>query len=59
MKASETVAAFDGEPIIPASKAILECMGYAVGNAAYPMKQYTAKKNKKYMLPVKPYLPEA
>lgn len=27
--------------VIPGVKAALECMGFAVGNAAYPMKQYT------------------
>lgn len=40
-KVADAVAAFNGEPIIPATKALLECMGYAVGNATFPMKSYT------------------
>ena len=32
---------------IPATKAILEAMGYAVGDAAFPMKHYTAEEKAK------------
>jgi hypothetical protein len=28
---------------IPATKVVLEAMGFAVGNAAFPMKRYTAE----------------
>lgn len=34
-KVAQIVASFNGEPIIPASKAVMECMGYKVGNAAF------------------------
>lgn len=56
-KVSETVSAFGGEPIIPASKAVLECMGYAVGNATFPMKRYTEEEKKKIYENVKIHLP--
>lgn len=56
-KVSKTVASFNGEPIIPASKAVLECMGYNVGNAAFPMKRYSVDERKKIYTAVKPYLP--
>lgn len=56
-KVSETVAAFCGEPIIPASKAVLECMGYHVGNATFPMKRYSAEEQQKIYAGVKPHLP--
>lgn len=56
IKVSRTVAAFQKEPIIPASKAVLECMGYDVGNATFPMKRYT--KEEKFIIyeSLKPYL---
>lgn len=41
MKVSKTVESLNGEPVIPASKAIMECMGYNVGNATFPMKRYS------------------
>lgn len=56
-KASEVVFAFNGEPIIPASKAVLECMGYEVGNATFPMKRYTDEEKLKIYNGVKKYLP--
>lgn len=58
-KASRTVAAFNGEPIIPASKAVLECMGYDVGNATFPMKRYTEDEKRRIYEAVKPCLPNA
>ena len=42
-KINAFVAALNGEPIIPASKALLEGMGYAVGNATFPMRRYTTE----------------
>lgn len=57
MKASRTVAAFNGEPIIPASKAVLECMGYDVGNATFPMKRYTEAEKRRIYEAVSPFLP--
>lgn len=56
-KASEVVFAFNGEPVIPASKAVLECMGYEVGNATFPMKRYTDEEKLKIYNGVKKYLP--
>lgn len=45
-KVARTVEAFNGEPIIPASKAVLECMGFNVGNATFPMKRYSDEQKK-------------
>lgn len=56
-RASDVVAAFGGEPIIPASKALLECMGYAVGNAAFPMKRYSEDEKRAIYSRLKPLLP--
>lgn len=58
MKVSKTVASFKGEPIIPASKAVLECMGYDVGNAAFPMKRYDEIEKQKIYMTVNQHLPE-
>ena len=58
MKICKTVDAFNGEPIIPASKAILGCMGYNVGNATFPMKRYNKKEKQKTYETVKQYLPQ-
>ncbi len=55
--ASSVVAAFNGEPIIPASKALLECMGYEVGNAAFPMKRYSPAEKQAIYSRIKPLLP--
>ena len=49
-------ASFENEPIIPATKAILEQMGYAVGNAAFPMKRYTEKEKEEIFAKVSKYL---
>lgn len=57
MKVSETVSAFNGEPIIPASKAVLECMGYDVGNAAFPMKRYIPEEKQKIYDTLASHLP--
>lgn len=57
IKVSETVSAFNGEPIIPASKALLERMGYAVGNATFPMKRYTDEEKQKIYEAILPHLP--
>ncbi len=46
-KVARTVAAFNGEPIIPASKAVMECMGFDVGNATSPMKRYSNSEKKR------------
>lgn len=43
-KIAAFVAALNGDPIIPASKALLEGMGYAVGNATFPMRRYSPEK---------------
>lgn len=51
-----TVAALNGEPVIPASKAILECMGYKVGNASFPMKRYGDREKEEIYGNVRPYL---
>lgn len=56
LKVSRTVAAFCGEPIIPASKAVLTGMGYAVGNATFPMKRYTEEEQKAIYEAIKPCL---
>lgn len=58
-KVAQTVAAFNGKPIIPASKAVLECMGYDVGNATFPMKRYSSEEKKKIYSDVKPCLPKS
>lgn len=58
MKISKTVNAFNGEPIIPASKAVLECMGYEVGNAAFPMKRYAEIEKQKIYAAVSQHLPK-
>lgn len=57
MKVSETVFAFNGEPIIPASKVVLENMGYDVGYATFPMKRYSAKEGQEVYAKVEPHLP--
>lgn len=36
------IGALEGEPIIPATKVLLERMGYQVGNATFPMKRYSS-----------------
>lgn len=56
-KVSKTVASFKGEPIIPASKAVLECMGYDVGNAAFPMKRYNEIEKQEIYAAVSQHLP--
>lgn len=56
-KVTEAVAAFNGAPIIPAVKALLEQLGYAVGNAAFPMKRYTDEEKKDIYARLKPFLP--
>lgn len=58
VKVAKTVNAFNGEPIIPASKAVLECMGYDVGNATFPMKQYTKEEKEKIYNSIQNYLPK-
>lgn len=40
-EAAEIVSVLTRYNSIPATKAVLECMGYMVGNAAFPMKQYS------------------
>lgn len=50
-------ASFRQEPIIPAAKAILSCMGYDVGHATFPMKRYTAEEKQAIYAAVRPYLP--
>lgn len=57
-KVAKTVNAFNKEPIIPASKAVLECMGYDVGNATFPMKQYSKEEKQKIYSLIKDYLPK-
>lgn len=56
VKVSKTVASFNGEPIIPASKAVLECMGYDVGNASFPMKRYSEEEKRKIYAEVRKHL---
>ncbi len=57
MRAAEIIAlSFENQPVIPATKAILECMGYAVGNAAFPMKRYTSSEKKEIFSKVCKYL---
>lgn len=55
-KVARTVAAFNGEPIIPASKAVMECMGFDVGNATFPMKRYSNSEKKRIYEGVKKYI---
>lgn len=57
MKVAESIASLNGEFIIPASKAILERMGYHVGDASFPMKRYSEKEKQKIYADVKQYLP--
>lgn len=46
-KVAKTVAALNGEPVIPASKAVMEELGFSVGNATFPMKRYSDEEKKK------------
>lgn len=39
--ANRVISALLKYPVIPATKAVLECMGFAVGNATFPMKRFT------------------
>lgn len=55
-KAAELVNALKGEPVIPAVKAILEQMGYAVGNATFPMKRYSEEEKQRIYENVVPYI---
>lgn len=41
MRANRIITALLNYKVIPATKVILEKMGYAVGNAVFPMKRYT------------------
>lgn len=57
-KVNNTVsAAFGKEPIIPAAKAIMDCLGYNAGNAVFPMKRYTDAQKAEIFAKVEPYLP--
>lgn len=57
-KANAVVSAsFSGEPIIPATKAIMDCLGYDVGNPAFPMKRYTKEQKLAIFSKVEPLLP--
>lgn len=55
-KIARTVAAFNGELIIPVSKAVMECMGFDVGNATFPMKRYSNSEKKRIYECVKKYI---
>ena len=57
-KVNRVVSSFGGEPVIPFSKAVLECMGYAVGNAAFPMKRYSEDEKMRIFERVSPWLPK-
>lgn len=57
-KAADFVNALNGEPVIPALKAILEVMGFAVGNATFPMKRFTAEEKQRIYEGVRAYIPE-
>lgn len=56
-KVVSVVEAFQGAPVIPATKAILERKGYAVGNAAFPMKRYTDAQKDELFDRIMPLLP--
>ncbi len=56
-KVAAVVAAFGGSPIIPGTKALLEKLGYAVGNAAFPQKRYTSEQKEELFTQLKPLLP--
>lgn len=42
-EADRLISVLLGGMVIPATKAVLERMGYAVGNASFPMKRYTER----------------
>lgn len=52
-KADNIISAVINYKLIPAIKVILEDMGFEVGNAAFPMKRYTAEDKKKIIADVK------
>ena len=45
-RANQVISSLLNYPIIPAVKAILEDMGFAVGNATFPMTQYNEEQKK-------------
>ena len=46
LKMTEIISALKQDSIIPATKAVLEEMGYRVGNASFPMKRYSDAERK-------------
>lgn len=52
-KADRVIAAVQKYKLIPATKAILEQMGFAVGNATFPMKRYSSEQKKNIIADVR------